>query len=125
MHWSALSTRDTTAVYYVEKTLSIPYFDCLVFVDSCIFAVLLYLLRITICGAMLALIVKSIVCCLSVIASSLTAFEMTVIFLPITKMHETEANFIHFSIHSLIMFVCGIFDLPETRGIISGYPEKS
>lgn len=108
------------ALFYIQKTVNILYFDwCLFFflsAYSCLFAMLMFPLSVTIRSEMLPQSMKAVAPCFYVGSSSITGFGIAKIFLPIAQMYGVEMNFIIFSFNSLIMFVYIYFDLPETRG---------
>lgn len=110
----------TAALYYAQNSFDVPYFDWLLFsmlsAYACVFGMAVFPLTMAIRGELLPQSVKGIGACFYVIGSSLTGFGIAKTFLPVAEIYGVQANFILFSVNSLIMFVYVYFELPETRG---------
>lgn len=116
---TAGSHAGTAALYYAQKT--VPYFEWFLFatvtIYSCVFGMLMLPLASAARGELLPQRVKAIGNCLAVVASSITGFGTSRVFLPIAEAYGMQTNFVLFSIMCLIIFAFEYFDLPETRGV--------
>lgn len=114
-----LSHLTTAALYHLHDNItSIPYFPWVIFASITLYASIyafVYPVVFLIRGELFPLSIKATGGCLSIVASSITSFITTKIFIVISDSYGIGANFLIFALVSLLLVLFVYSLLPETK----------